>query len=89
MVIWGSLNPTAHKVLFEASEHLWQVWGLILNEIEPLLPFLEASPLPLDMVCFVGSNILLSIVVQQQVAVLEFSQEKMSAHPTTSSLSFF
>ena len=24
--------------LFEPSEHLWQVWGLILNEISPLLP---------------------------------------------------
>ena len=28
-----SLGPGAHKVLFEASEHLWQVWGLILNAI--------------------------------------------------------
>ena len=26
------------KVLFEPSEHLWQVWGLILNAILPLLP---------------------------------------------------
>ena len=24
--------------LFEPSEHLWQVWGLILNTISPLLP---------------------------------------------------
>ena len=24
--------------LFEPSEHLWQVWGLILNAILPLLP---------------------------------------------------
>ena len=30
----------------------------------------------------VGSNILLSMVVQQLVAVLEFSQEKMSACPS-------
>ena len=32
----GSLG--AHKVLFEPFEHLWQVWGLILNVIVPLLP---------------------------------------------------
>ena len=24
--------------IFESSEHLWQVWGLILNAISPLLP---------------------------------------------------
>ena len=29
----------------------------------------------------VGSNILLSMVVQQRVELLEFSQEKMSARP--------
>ena len=28
----------AHKVLFEPSEILWQVWGLILSVIAPLLP---------------------------------------------------
>ena len=30
-------SPGAHKVLFEPSERLWQVWGLILNAISPLL----------------------------------------------------
>ena len=30
----------------------------------------------------VGSNILLSMVVQQQVVILEFLQEKMSPHPS-------
>ena len=34
----GSLGPDAHKVLFEPSEHLWWLWGLILNTILPLLP---------------------------------------------------
>ena len=34
----GSLGPGARDVLFEPSEHLWQVWGLILNAILPLLP---------------------------------------------------
>ena len=44
-----------------------------------------ASSLPLDVgyLFLVGSNILLWVVVQQQVVILEFSQEKMSAHPST------
>ena len=33
----GSLGPSTHKVLFEPSKHLWQVWGLILNGTSPLL----------------------------------------------------
>ena len=32
----GSWSP---QVLFEPTEHLWQVWGLILNMISPLLPY--------------------------------------------------
>ena len=31
-------TPGGHKVMFEPSEHLWWVWGLILNVILPLLP---------------------------------------------------
>ena len=34
----GSLCPGAQQCLFEPSEHLWQVWGLILSTISPLLP---------------------------------------------------
>ena len=30
-------SPSVHKILFEPSEHLWWVWGLILNAISPLL----------------------------------------------------
>ena len=41
-------SPDVHKVLFVPSEHLWQVWGLILNVISPLLPSCWASLLPLD-----------------------------------------
>ena len=41
-VVWRSLllslGPGAHKVLFAPSEHLWKVWGLILNVIVPLIP---------------------------------------------------
>ena len=34
----GSLGPGARKVLFQPSEHLWRLWGLILNMISPFLP---------------------------------------------------
>ena len=34
--LWGLLVHT--EVLFEPSEHLWWVWGLILNVMSPLLP---------------------------------------------------
>ena len=36
-VFVGYLGPGAHKVLFEPSEHLWHVWGLILITISPFL----------------------------------------------------
>ena len=53
--------------LCEPSEHLWRVWGLILNAILPLLPSFWGFPFALGRgVSFflVGSNILLSMVVQ-------------------------
>ena len=80
-----SLDPGTHKVLFNPSEHLWQVWGLILNTILPLLLFVWASSLPLEVGYLVveGSNILLSMVVQQQVVILKFLQEKMSTRPSS------
>ena len=34
----GSLGPSVHMVLFEPSNHLWWVWGMILNVILLLLP---------------------------------------------------
>ena len=44
----------------------------------------RTSPLPLDVgyLFLVGFNILLSMVVQQLVAILEFSREEMSTRPT-------
>ena len=39
--------------------------------------------LDIEYLFLVGSNNLLSTVVQQQVVILEFSQEKMSSHPST------
>ena len=43
----GSLGPGVQGS-FEPSEHLWQVWGLILNMISPLLPscWLEIQQVP-------------------------------------------
>ena len=81
----GSLGPGAHKVLFKPSEHLWREWGLILKVILPLLTSCWGFFLPLDMryLYLVGPNFLLSIVFQQRAAILEFLQEKMSAHPST------
>ena len=78
-------SPDVHKVLFEPSEHLWQVWGLILNATSPLLPSSGASPLPFDMGCLFlrGSHILLLMVVQQLAVILESLQKKMSAYPST------
>ena len=80
----GSLGTGVHKVLFEPFKHLWHVWGLILNMSSHLL--LSFWVVSFSIGCggsfLVGSNILLSIV-QQQVAVLEFSQEIMSVCPST------
>ena len=71
-------------------DSIW-VLGLILNMILPLLPSSWASPLPLDMryLFLVGSNILLLMVFPQWVAVLQFLQEKMCAHPSTLPSSLF
>ena len=46
---------------------------------------LIGASLPLDMsyLFLVGSSILLLAVVQQLIVILEFSQEKMSACPST------
>jgi len=53
----------------------------------PFYHLVGASPLPLDMrylfFFLVGSNILQSMIVQQRVVILEFSQKKMSEYPST------
>ena len=71
--------------LFEPSKHLWRVWGLILNAILSLLPSCWDFSFALGCrVSFlVEFNFLLSTVIQQQVVILEFSQEKMSSCPST------
>ena len=78
--LMGSLGPGAHKVLFELSEHFWQVCSLILNTISPLL--LSCWGFSFAVGCWVsflwGSYILLLFVVQWLVAISKFSQEMMS-----------
>ena len=72
--------PWCAQGLFECSEYLWWVSGLIPNVISPLLPSywgLSFAP-GCGISFFVGSNILQSTVIQQQAAVWEFSQEKKS-----------
>ena len=66
----GSLSvvsPAVHKVLFETSECLWQVWDLILNPVLPLLLSCWGFSFALGhgLSLLVGSNILLLMVVQQ------------------------
>ena len=81
----ASLGLGGHKVLFEPSEGFWPVWGLILNWFCLSRCLFETYPLPLHVrnLFLVGSNILLSVVVHQWVAILVFSQEKISALPST------
>ena len=43
-MVLGPLGPDVYKVLFEPSEHLWQVWGLILNAVSSSYHFWGASP---------------------------------------------
>ena len=71
--------------LFEPSNSFWWVWGLILNVILPLRrSCCGFSFAPGHGISFlVGSNILLSMVVQQQVVIVEFLHENMSIRPST------
>ena len=75
-------SPGVHEVLFETAERLWQVWGLILNAMWPLLPSCWGFSFALGHGVYFLVGILMSTVVQQRVVILEFSQ-KMSAHPST------
>ena len=61
--------------LFEHSKHLWNVWGLILNAIPPLLPSCWGLSFAFGhevSFLLVRSNILLSTVAQQWFVILEF-----------------
>ena len=81
--LWGHcsflLGAGAHRCFYAFQE-----------SVSPVCLF-GASPLPLDVGYLfyptwrMGSNILLSMIGQQQVGILEFLQEKMSACPSTPS----
>ena len=81
----GSLGPDVHKVLFEPSERIWQVWGLILNMISPLVPSSWGSPLFLDVVYAPVPTILLGfsfalghgVFPQSHCTVLEQNWEEI------------
>ena len=80
----GSQGLGVHKVLPEPSEHLWQVWCLILNAISPLL--LSCWGFSFALGCgasFFGGIQNSPVGVQQRVVILEFSQEMASARPST------
>ena len=47
--LYGVSESWCAQGIFEPSECLWQVWGLILNAVSPLLPFCWGFSLPLDM----------------------------------------
>ena len=67
-----------HEVLFEPSEHLWWVGVWLYTWFHPSNHIGGTSPLPLDVgyLFLVGSNILLSMVVQKWVV------KKMSTRPS-------
>ena len=80
-LLWYFCSPT-----YESPTQL--VWDLILLYLFPSYHLVLASSLSLDMgylFLSVSSSILLSVVVQQLVAVLVFLQEKMSTSPPTPS----
>ena len=77
----GVLGPGMHKVLFEPSKHLWQVWDLILNVILPLLPSCWGFSFALGhrISFMVGSNIFLSMIVQLLLLLSHFSHVRLCA----------
>ena len=79
----GSVSDE-HKVLSEPSECLWWVWGNSKRDFAPSYHLAVASPFPFYVrwIFWVGSNILLLTVAHQWAVMLEFSQEKMSTHPS-------
>ena len=73
-----SLVPGINKVLFENSEHLWQVCGFIINVILPLLPFCWGLSFALGCgdLFLVGSNILLAESEEELKSLLMKVTEK-------------
>ena len=81
----GVYGSWCSEGLFEPSERLWWIRGLMINAISlPLSSFL-GFPFALGhgVSFLLESNIVQSTVVQQGVVVLEFSQGEMSTRPST------
>ena len=74
LVCLGSLGPGMHKVCLSPPSVSggYRVWFKCYF-----------TPPTILLGLLLGSNILLSTVVQQRVLILEFSQENISAHPST------
>ena len=82
--LWGCSGSWCTQGLFEPSESLCWVLGLILSAIFPVLQSCWGFfALGHGVSFLVGSNILLLTVIQQQVVILEFFQEKLSTCPST------
>ena len=84
----GSLGPNADTVLFEPSEHLWRVWGLILNVILPLPPSCCAFSFALECgVSFFGgihhSSVSVCSAMSRNFGVLTGEDERTSFYSVT------
>ena len=82
----GSLGPGEHKVLFELSKYLWQVWDLIVNRIFPLPPSFWGFSFAIGLgVSFCVCGIQHSPVSGCSAVSYNFGvlTEQMSAHPST------
>ena len=75
---------TVGELLWYCGSPTGWSWDFILLWLCPSYYLSTASSLSLDVgyLFLMGSSILLSMVVQQLVAILVFSQEKMSTHPS-------
>ena len=64
---------------------IWRVWDLILSLLSPSYRLAAASSLSLDLwyLFMVGSSVLLSMAVQQIVAILVLLQEERSTYLST------
>ena len=82
--IFLSSSPLLLASLFSAIYNASSDNHFTFFHFFPLGDGLFLSPWMWDILLLLGSNILLSMVVQQLVVVLLFSQEKMSVHPSTS-----
>lgn len=81
-----SIMTSSAEHLFKCSLAISVYLVVCLFSLPPIfkLNCLPCCPLSLDVgYLLLCSNIFLSMVVPQLVAILAFSQEKMSAHPST------